>query len=331
MRVLVAHPEFVAGNGSSRYLVDVAGLLADAGFDVAWRASRTELEFDERVVRDDGARAYDVLLATDLSAIREARPRAASLVYAPLDWFDPDEAGERAALLDCDLVVRFTERAVRALESRHGIQLASKALASVFVPPAFDALDADRRTPDVPTWLWVGRLEPRKEVDFLLRAWARTPGAWRAVVCGDGSCRANWEDLAQRLGLASRVTFTGFVPDAARLYREATVLCTASSWEHYSLTILEAAACGLPTIGRRPDRVTVQNSCPEQIVEGETGWLFETEAELARVLGELATDPARAAAAGAAARIRKERSFTAARFRDELAAAIRERVRGRAG
>ncbi|HAX26219.1 MAG TPA: glycosyltransferase family 1 protein, partial [Chloroflexi bacterium] len=66
-----------------------------------------------------------------------------------------------------------------------------------------------------PTLLFLGTLQPRKNLETLLRAWARTAGetGWQLVVAG----AAGWHhepifDLARELGIADAVRFVGFVP-----------------------------------------------------------------------------------------------------------------------
>jgi glycosyltransferase involved in cell wall biosynthesis len=71
------------------------------------------------------------------------------------------------------------------------------------------------------------------------------------VILGDGSQRADCERLSQRLGLQSRVTFAGFVPQAriAGYYRDASLAVMSSLWpEPFGATGLEAMRCGLPVV-----------------------------------------------------------------------------------
>ncbi len=115
-----------------------------------------------------------------------------------------------------------------------------------------DAPSKARET-DRQTIVFVGRLEERKGVQFLLRAYGdlkrRVPGA-NLVIVGDGEGRAKYEKLAADLRLDD-VSFEGFVP-AAELpdyYRRASVVCQPSTCnESFGITVLEAMASGTPVV-----------------------------------------------------------------------------------
>lgn len=105
-------------------------------------------------------------------------------------------------------------------------------------------------------WLYVGNLVPRKNVGPLLRAFALAVEQGVAdalVVVGDGPQRAELEALAQRLGVAPRVTFHGPAEpdDLPGLFAAADVLVHLSSYETFGLTVVEAAMAGLPVVTAR--------------------------------------------------------------------------------
>jgi glycosyltransferase involved in cell wall biosynthesis len=109
------------------------------------------------------------------------------------------------------------------------------------------------------------RMVPRMGVDVLLDAWAQElggdPGA-RLLIAGDGELREELErDVAAR-ALGDSVTLLGRVPDEEllALYRAADVNVVPSiSFEGFGLVVLEAAACGTPSI------VTRAGGLPEAI------------------------------------------------------------------
>ena len=119
-------------------------------------------------------------------------------------------------------------------------------------------IDADRyralpRVPgDVPTVLFVGRLDQEKRVDELIRAFAALPAGvpGRLEIVGDGARRADWQALADGLGLTERVTFRGFVSEEELLaaYAGADVFCMPGVAELQSLVTLESMAAGLPVV-----------------------------------------------------------------------------------
>jgi phosphatidylinositol alpha-mannosyltransferase len=100
--------------------------------------------------------------------------------------------------------------------------------------------------------LYVGRLEPRKGVDYLVRAVAamgnRAPGV-RLVIVGGGPDRDAVQSLAKDLGVA--VAFAGRVSDAdlPGYYQAADVVCSpALGDESFGLVLLEAMAAGRPIV-----------------------------------------------------------------------------------
>jgi glycosyltransferase involved in cell wall biosynthesis len=102
--------------------------------------------------------------------------------------------------------------------------------------------------------LFVGTLEPRKNLAGLLRAFANIAGedpALRLVVVG----ARGWlyDDIFaqyERLGLHERVRFAGFVPaeELPRWYQAATLFVYPSLYEGFGLPPLEAMACGTPVV-----------------------------------------------------------------------------------
>ena len=114
------------------------------------------------------------------------------------------------------------------------------------------------RTPDdVPTVLFVGRLDQEKRVDELIRAFAALPAELpgRLEIVGDGARRADWTALAASLGIADRVRFRGFVSEEELLaaYARADVFCMPGIAELQSLATLEAMAAGTPVVAGRRD------------------------------------------------------------------------------
>ena len=116
---------------------------------------------------------------------------------------------------------------------------------------AHDPVKTDAATPR--TLLYVGRMDPYKNVHGLVEAFAqarrRVAFPLRLVVCGPPDDRYPEARLAaQRLGVADDVRFTGFVSDEelARLYATADLLVHPSRYEGFGLQLVEAMKCGLP-------------------------------------------------------------------------------------
>jgi glycosyltransferase involved in cell wall biosynthesis len=107
------------------------------------------------------------------------------------------------------------------------------------------------------TVVYNGAVEPRKNMDGLIRAFARLPPDVRhrhqlVLVCRLQPLERNhYEVLARDLGLAdSELLLTGQVSDStlAHLYRSATLVVFPSFYEGYGLPVVEAMACGAPVV-----------------------------------------------------------------------------------
>jgi len=103
--------------------------------------------------------------------------------------------------------------------------------------------------------LFVGRLEPRKGLSYLIEAFARVKTVLpqtRLLVVGPHTReeRAPYERQVHRLRLPD-VHFVGYVPDEelARYYRSSHVFCAPSTgFESFGMVLLEAMAAGTPII-----------------------------------------------------------------------------------
>lgn len=156
---------------------------------------------------------------------------------------------------------------------------------------------------DPPSFLYVGRLKRYKGVDFAIRALAlarEQRPELRLDIAGNGDARPALEQLARTLGVASHVTFHGFVTEAAKLHllRSAWANVFPSPKEGWGITVVEAAACGTPSLAS--DSPGLRDS----VRHGETGWLVPhgDVAVLAERMLALAGAPAMVETAGGAAR-----------------------------
>ncbi len=176
----------------------------------------------------------------------------------------------------CDLVTAPTATALRLLRG-HGLRAPSQAVSNGvdldrFSPgPADEALRSRYGLPAArPVVLSVGRLSPEKRADVLIAAMARL-GSGGAVLAlaGAGPDERRLRSLARHYGVADRVVFTGFVPDAdlPGLYRAADVFAIASEAELQSLVTMAAMASGLPVVA------AAAGALPELVHPGENGFL----------------------------------------------------------
>ncbi len=115
------------------------------------------------------------------------------------------------------------------------------------------ALVIDPSQPRPQRIAYLGRLEPYKHIDVLLRAVAQLQDRFplaELVVIGRGSLRARLEALAEELGIAGRTRFTGFVSTKERdaILAEVRVCVCPSAKEGWGLTVIESNAAGTPVV-----------------------------------------------------------------------------------
>ena len=127
---------------------------------------------------------------------------------------------------------------------------------------------------DGPTAISVARLSPEKDYPTLLRAVAEVVQAvpdFKLQLIGDGSERTMLEQLTLDLGICDHVEFLGERSDVPALLERAGFFVSSSRTEGISLTLLEAAAVGLPIV------TTSVGGNPEIVDEGRTGRLVPSE------------------------------------------------------
>ncbi|MDP9226056.1 MAG: glycosyltransferase family 4 protein [Actinomycetota bacterium] len=101
-----------------------------------------------------------------------------------------------------------------------------------------------------PTVLFLGRLEPRKGADVLVRAMALLPDLRASLaIAGEGRMRSRLHALATQLGVEAH--FLGAVSevDKARLFRSSDVYCAPNlGGESFGIVLVEAMASGRPVV-----------------------------------------------------------------------------------
>jgi glycosyltransferase involved in cell wall biosynthesis/peptidoglycan/xylan/chitin deacetylase (PgdA/CDA1 family) len=96
--------------------------------------------------------------------------------------------------------------------------------------------------------LFVGRLEPVKNIDFFLTVWKKVHSDFpnsRFLIVGEGRQKAFLESKTGQLGLSETVRFLGAQASVLRFYQAADLLVLPSLREGISNALLEAMACGL--------------------------------------------------------------------------------------
>jgi glycosyltransferase involved in cell wall biosynthesis len=176
-------------------------------------------------------------------------------------------------------------------------------------PPVWQTLGRHPNVPDNGTILFVGTLEPRKNIGALLDAYeallARMASPPRLVLAGHATAdAAPWLARLASPPFVNRAVHLGYVDDdeQEKLYADARVLVLPSLDEGFGLPALAAMSAGVPVIASR------RGALPE--VVGDGGILFDPEepGALVSALERVLTDAAWAAAQGAAG-LRRARAF----------------------
>ena len=167
------------------------------------------------------------------------------------------------------------------------------------------------RTPNAgePTIGAIGRIEPQKGLDVLLRALSLLPRA-RLRIVGDGSCRSELERLAVTLGVADRVMWTGWRHDVRAELARLDLFVQPSRFEGFPLAILEAMVAQLAVVA------TDVGSVADAVIDGATGVLVQPEdpRALANAIESLLDDAGARAELGRRARAHVLERFTAERM-----------------
>lgn len=171
---------------------------------------------------------------------------------------------------------------------------------------------------------WVGRLSAEKDPAMMLEAVARLGGSGPALsFVGEGPERPALEARAVTLGLASRVTFHGAVRDAARLMSAFDVVALSSRTEGAPMTLLEAAAQGVPVVA------TAVGGIPEMFSDAEVRLAPPADADrFAEALRAALDDRTGTAVRAAAASARVARDYSLPAWAERHAALYASLRRG---
>lgn len=146
--------------------------------------------------------------------------------------------------------------------------------------------ELDRSRPE-PFLLCVSTLHPHKNLERLVRAYARVRPADKLVLAGMRGFHAEAiEKLIGELGLADVVRITGWLPreELYDLYARAHAFVYPSTFEGFGMPVLEAMAAGLP--------VACSNIAPLAEVAGDAALLFDplSDDSLAEALSRISNE-----------------------------------------
>ncbi|GAA4481922.1 glycogen synthase [Microbacterium panaciterrae] len=205
-----------------------------------------------------------------------------------------------------------------------------------------DFVRAQGIDPDRPSIVFVGRITRQKGLPYLLRAAALLPPEVQLVLCAGAPDTPEIMAEVQELVRGLQGTRQGVVwiermlprHELSAILTAATTFVCPSIYEPLGIVNLEAMACGAAVVG------TATGGIPEVVDDGVTGRLVPIEqvqdgtgtpvdpdryvADLAAVLTDVVSDPARAKAYGEAGRIRAAADFSWAAIADTTRALYEE-------
>jgi glycosyltransferase involved in cell wall biosynthesis len=325
-----SHPE---GGGSERYVHRVAEGLAAAGLDVELfcaaheRAPREEVVRGVRVVRRGGRLG---VYPRALLHVARRRPRLVVDVQNGLPFCSPLVTrapvvvlvhhvhreqwpivfGRLGGALGWWLESRLAPWVYRRSRYVTVSEATRTELAGLGVAPARVSVVhngtepaprvAVRRSPS-PRLVVLGRLVPHKRVEHALQVLARLGARWpdlSLAVVGEGWWDGRLRAEAERLGVAGRVEFHGFLDEPAKhaqLARAWVHLCPSVK-EGWGLVVTEAGAHRTPTVGYRS-----AGGLTESVRDGRTGLLADDLDGLTAAVEHLLEDGTARTAMGVAA------------------------------
>jgi glycosyltransferase involved in cell wall biosynthesis len=211
------------------------------------------------------------------------------------------------------------------LDARRAVEIPQGVNLERFAPAEAATKAALRRKldlPERPLALYVGVFDGRKNVEWLVKTWAKFRAQfpeWCLLLVGpksrdlqDSGLKDALRTFVEERGLADEILFRDFAPQVEDFYRAADLFILPSHNEGMPNVVLEAMASGLPCV------VTRISGTTDLIAHGVTGMLFDVndERSLLDAFNPLARDGALRTDIGARARERIGEQYSSARVAD---------------
>jgi alpha-1,3-rhamnosyl/mannosyltransferase len=266
-------------------------------------------------VLDWATRGADIFHCSGLTRHPPRRPRLTATIHDMTCWLMPElhPAANRRADRNFEEILRRADAliavsastksdAVRVLGLRpEKISVIHSGIAAPFFDPGAEAIDAVRARYSLkrPFVLFIGTIEPRKNIDLLLDAFDALPASLRQefdlVVAGP----MGWAS-AETAARVRTVRYLGYIPepDIAPLTAAATVFAYPSLYEGFGFPVAQAMAAGTPVIASNV------SSLPE--ITGDAAVLIDPRSlsELRDALSRLLLSPTLRADLAARGRLR---------------------------
>lgn len=258
---LITNAEFA---GTERYVVDVSTQLIERGHDVVVIGGKPE---SMQALLPDGVRWHEGASAStalrqlvaggrrDIVHSHNAKGDFVALMGAPVSGGSRVSTRHITAPRGYSPLARRLGRVVRAA-LRTEIAVSRWTSDQLERPADVVLLNGVQPQPDVTAQrrdvvLLAQRLDPEKDTETALRAWAHSrlgERGWTLRIAGSGSEREKLDALVGSLGITASTEFTGWVPEVGELYRTSAVFFAPAPTEPCGLSILESMAQGMAVV-----------------------------------------------------------------------------------
>jgi glycosyltransferase involved in cell wall biosynthesis len=237
----------------------------------------------QEVPNFDLVHVHSIFLWPTWAAARIADRSGIPYVVSPRGMLVRDLIGRKSTLLKYAWI-RFVER--RTIESANAVHVTTRkelyelrhfrlSLPPVLIipngvdePENESSGDSAESTDDRAFALFLGRINWKKGLDRLIRAWAFVP-EMRLIIAGNDetSYQRELECLADEVGVSERVRFVGMVEGSTkwRLFRQAEIFILPSYSENFGIAVLEAMLMACPVV------VTPEVGLAEAVAESRAG------------------------------------------------------------
>ena len=167
-------------------------------------------------------------------------------------------------------IITVSESSKKEIEEQH--------LSNIEPVIIYNGVDTQKYKPGqqsaIPVVTYIGRLKRYKSIDVFLKSAKsvlEVSPKVKFVIGGDGEEMGYLKKLVEKLGIEKNVEFTGKLSEARKiaLYQQSWVFVQPSFMEGWSLTTLEANACGVPVVASNVSGLR------DAVRNGETGYLVE--------------------------------------------------------
>ena len=208
---------------------------------------------------------------------------------------------ERLVLSKIDIIVANSENTARNIKKylkRDSVVIYSGVDTRLLCPPAA------RSPKSRPQLVSLCRFTKEKNIDFVLRLAERSPEL-DFVIAGNGPIEGELKSEIENKKLTNtRLAVNISEDEKVKLYQESDVFVFPTLHEPLGINIVEAMACGVPTVAFS------SGGARETVANSETGYLVDTEAEFEAKLKEIAGNPSLREKMSAAARARAVAVFS---------------------